>query len=214
MHMASQVPGRRRRLPACSGPSDTMLEATVPVVAVLRRADRLAARARPPARSSRCCAATGKRVVVVRHPMPYGDLVAPARAALRDASRTWTRRTSRSRSARSTSRTSRSGTVVYAGVDYGAILEQAQQECDVLLWDGGNNDFPFYRPDRAHHGGRPAARRPRGHLPPGRDQPPDGRRAGDQQDRLGHARAGAAVEEARSRPAEPRRHGHQGAAAR
>ena len=39
------------------------------------------------------------------------------------------------------------GTVVYAGVDYGAILEQAQEECDVLLWDGGNNDLPFYRPD-------------------------------------------------------------------
>jgi predicted GTPase len=39
------------------------------------------------------------------------------------------------------------GTVVYAGVDYGAILEQAQKECDVLLWDGGNNDLPFYEPD-------------------------------------------------------------------
>jgi predicted GTPase len=39
------------------------------------------------------------------------------------------------------------GSVVYAGVDYGAILEQAQEECDVLLWDGGNNDLPFYRPD-------------------------------------------------------------------
>ena len=41
----------------------------------------------------------------------------------------------------------REGTVVYAGVDYGAILEDAQEECDVLLWDGGNNDLPFYRPD-------------------------------------------------------------------
>jgi predicted GTPase len=39
-----------------------------------------------------------------------------------------------------------SGTVVYAGVDYGDILRQAQEECDVLLWDGGNNDLPFYRP--------------------------------------------------------------------
>jgi predicted GTPase len=39
------------------------------------------------------------------------------------------------------------GTVVYAGVDYGAILDRAQRECDVLLWDGGNNDLPFYRPD-------------------------------------------------------------------
>jgi predicted GTPase len=40
-----------------------------------------------------------------------------------------------------------SGTVIYAGVDYGDILEQAQAECDVLLWDGGNNDLPFYAPD-------------------------------------------------------------------
>ena len=37
-----------------------------------------------------------------------------------------------------------SGTIIYAGVDYGDILEQAQAECDVLLWDGGNNDLPFY----------------------------------------------------------------------
>ena len=40
-----------------------------------------------------------------------------------------------------------SGTIVYAGVDYAEILERAQAECDVLLWDGGNNDLPFYRPD-------------------------------------------------------------------
>jgi predicted GTPase len=40
-----------------------------------------------------------------------------------------------------------SGTIIYAGVDYGDILEQAQAECDVLLWDGGNNDLPFYTPD-------------------------------------------------------------------
>jgi predicted GTPase len=39
------------------------------------------------------------------------------------------------------------GTIVYAGVDYGKILEQAQAECDMLIWDGGNNDTPFYRPD-------------------------------------------------------------------
>ncbi len=39
------------------------------------------------------------------------------------------------------------GNVVYAGVDYAAILEQAEAEADVMLWDGGNNDFPFYQPD-------------------------------------------------------------------
>ena len=54
-----------------------------------------------------------------------------------------------------------SGTVIYAGVDYGAILEQAQEEADVLLWDGGNNDLPFYRPDRVDRARRPAPRGPR-----------------------------------------------------
>ena len=52
-----------------------------------------------------------------------------------------------------------SGTIIYAGVDYGAILEQAQAECDVLLWDGGNNDLPFYRPTVLDHAGRSARAR-------------------------------------------------------
>ena len=87
----------------------------------------------------------GKRVVVVRHPMPYGDLV---------AQRVQRFETFEDLSAANVTLEEReeyephlqSGTVVYAGVDYGAILERAQDECDVLLWDGGNNDFPFYRP--------------------------------------------------------------------
>ncbi len=54
-----------------------------------------------------------------------------------------------------------SGTIIYAGVDYGDILERAQAECDVLLWDGGNNDLPFYAPGRPRRGRRPAPRRAR-----------------------------------------------------
>ena len=53
----------------------------------------------------------------------------------------------RSRSARNTSPTSRPAPSLYAGVDYGAILAAAEGEADVILWDGGNNDFSFYRPD-------------------------------------------------------------------
>jgi predicted GTPase len=88
----------------------------------------------------------GLRVVAVRHPMPYGDLAAQKVqrfADLRDldiAKVTVEEREEYEAHIRA-------GTIVYAGVDYGAILDQAQLECDVLLWDGGNNDLPFYRPD-------------------------------------------------------------------
>ena len=61
--------------------------------------------------------------------------------------RTWTATTAPSRSARNTSPTSRPGIVVYAGVDYERILREAEKEADVVIWDGGNNDFPFFRPD-------------------------------------------------------------------
>jgi predicted GTPase len=88
----------------------------------------------------------GKRVVAVRHPMPYGDLLAQRvqrYATLGDLDRYDT--TIEEREEYEPHITS--GTVIYAGVDYGDILEQAQAECDVLLWDGGNNDLPFYEPD-------------------------------------------------------------------
>ncbi len=90
--------------------------------------------------------ALGHRVVVVRHPMPYGDLVAQAvqrfaSYADLDASRCTIeeREEYEPHLAR--------GLVVYAGVDYERILPQAEAEADILLWDGGNNDLPFFRPD-------------------------------------------------------------------
>ena len=88
----------------------------------------------------------GLRVVDVRHPMPYGDLAAQRVqrfATLQDLDSADVTVEEREEYESHI----REGTIVYAGVDYGAILEQAQQECDVLLWDGGNNDLPFYRPD-------------------------------------------------------------------
>jgi predicted GTPase len=88
----------------------------------------------------------GKRVVAVRHPMPYGDLVAQRVqrfAELEDLDRQNTTIEEREEYEPHIA----SGTVIYAGVDYAAILEQAQNEGDVLLWDGGNNDLPFYVPN-------------------------------------------------------------------
>ena len=88
----------------------------------------------------------GWQPVVVRHPMPYGDLAeqrAQRFGSLADLDIT----IAPSKSAKSTSRTSSKAHTVYAGVDYQAILRQAEKEGDVILWDGGNNDTSFYRPD-------------------------------------------------------------------
>jgi predicted GTPase len=127
------------------GPSDTMLKATVPVVAVcaVRTGSGKSQTTRAIAQTLRDA---GRRVVAVRHPMPYGDLEAQRvqrYATLEDLDRYET--TVEEREEYEPHITS--GTVIYAGVDYGDILEQAQAECDVLLWDGGNNDLPFYTPD-------------------------------------------------------------------
>ncbi|MGH2528028.1 MAG: GTP-binding protein, partial [Actinomycetota bacterium] len=81
----------------------------------------------------------------VRHPMPYGDLTAQRVqrfATLEDLDRHKVTIEEREEHEPHIN----AGTVVFAGVDYGEILRQAQEECDVLLWDGGNNDLPFYRP--------------------------------------------------------------------
>ncbi|MGD9840319.1 MAG: cyclic 2,3-diphosphoglycerate synthase [Candidatus Bipolaricaulis sp.] len=88
----------------------------------------------------------GKRVAVVRHPMPYGDLVrqkVQRFASFEDLDRAECTIEEREEYEPHI----QEGFVVYAGVDYGAILRQAEAEADVILWDGGNNDFPFFRPD-------------------------------------------------------------------
>ncbi|MFT5392447.1 MAG: putative GTPase [Gammaproteobacteria bacterium] len=90
--------------------------------------------------------ARGLRPVVVRHPMPYGDLV--AQAVQRFANRDDLDRAQCTVEEREEYEPHlAAGTVVYAGVDYARIIERACDEGDVLLWDGGNNDFPFVRPD-------------------------------------------------------------------
>ncbi len=88
----------------------------------------------------------GKKVVAVRHPMPYGDLVAQAVqrfASYEDLDRHQCTIEEREEYEPHIDR----GIVVYAGVDYERILRQAEQEADVIVWDGGNNDIPFFKPD-------------------------------------------------------------------
>ena len=143
MHKASEAMacGANFVLP---GPNETMLEAIVPVVSVC--AVRTGS---GKSQTTRAVAATlkeaGKRVVAVRHPMPYGDLEAQRvqrYATIEDLQRYDTTIEEREEYEPHIV----SGTVIYAGVDYADILTQAQAECDVLIWDGGNNDLPFYRP--------------------------------------------------------------------
>jgi predicted GTPase len=144
MHKASQVLAAGANF-VLLGARATMLSSTVPVVSVC--AVRTGS---GKSQTTRAIAGilkeAGKRVVAVRHPMPYGDLEAQRvqrYATLADLDRYDT--TIEEREEYEPHITS--GTIIYAGVDYGAILEQAQAECDVLLWDGGNNDLSFYRPD-------------------------------------------------------------------
>jgi len=144
MHKASQVMAAGANF-VLLGPGETMLTSTVPVVAVC--AVRTGSGKTQTTRAiAELLKEAGKRVVAVRHPMPYGNLEAQRvqrYATLEDLDRYDT--TIEEREEYEPHITT--GTIIYAGVDYGQILEQAQAECDVLLWDGGNNDLPFYKPD-------------------------------------------------------------------
>ncbi|MCC7552077.1 GTPase [Candidatus Micrarchaeota archaeon] len=88
----------------------------------------------------------GKRVIIIRHPMPYGDLskqVVQRFETLQDLEKYNTTIEEREEYEEHI----KNGFIVYAGVDYQRILKQAELEADVIIWDGGNNDTPFYKPD-------------------------------------------------------------------
>src|SRR5690606_33759882 len=127
------------------GPNSTQLKARVPVVAVC--AVRTGSgKSQTTRKVAEILTRRGVKVVVVRHPMPYGDLtqqVVQRFASHEDLERHRCTIEEREEYEPHIDR----GNVVYAGVDYGKILEQAQAEADVILWDGGNNDFPFFKPD-------------------------------------------------------------------
>jgi predicted GTPase len=143
MHLASEAIAAGADF-TLLGASRTMLRSRVPVVAVT--AVRTGAGKSQTTRYlGRILKDLGLRVVAVRHPMPYGDLAAQACqrfAALSDLDRE--KCTIEEREEYEPHLVS--GFVVYAGVDYGRILASAETEADVILWDGGNNDLPFFEP--------------------------------------------------------------------
>jgi predicted GTPase len=144
MHKASQVlaAGADFRL---MGADSTMFESSKPVVAIC--AVRTGAgKSQTTRHVSDVLRGMGKQVVVVRHPMPYGDLAAQAVqrfATYEDMDRHNCTIEEREEYEPHIDR----DTVVFAGVDYEPILRQAEDEADVVVWDGGNNDLPFYKPD-------------------------------------------------------------------
>ena len=144
MHQASRVlaAGADFRL---IGPRASMIRSKVPVVSVC--AVRTGSgKSQTTRRVIRILREKGRRVVAIRHPMPYGDLVRQrvqrfARMEDLDLHRCTIEEREEYEPHIA------SGGVIYAGVDYGAILVEAEKEADVIVWDGGNNDLPFYVPD-------------------------------------------------------------------
>ncbi|HET7337915.1 MAG TPA: cyclic 2,3-diphosphoglycerate synthase [Candidatus Dormibacteraeota bacterium] len=126
------------------GPRSTMLNSTKPVVAVcaVRTGSGKSQTSR---RVGRLLLDAGLKVALVRHPMPYGDLEkmrVQRFATLADIDASHPTVEEREEYERPVEL----GMIMYAGVDYGEILARAQDEADVIVWDGGNNDLPFYRP--------------------------------------------------------------------
>ena len=127
------------------GPRSTLVPSRLPVVAVC--AVRTGSGKSQTTRAvSRILGGAGKRVAVVRHPMPYGDLVSQAVQRfetyedLLAADCTIEEREEYEPHLAN-------GSIVYAGIDYAEILRRAEQDVDIVIWDGGNNDLPFYEPD-------------------------------------------------------------------
>jgi predicted GTPase len=144
MHVGSRAlaAGASYRLLA---PAQTMLTATKPVIAVCA-ARTGSGKSQTTRHIAALLRSAGRRVAVLRHPMPYGDLARQAVQRfeayddLEAAECTIEEREEYEPHLEQ-------GNLVFAGIDYGAVLHVAESEADVILWDGGNNDTPFVRPD-------------------------------------------------------------------
>lgn len=130
------------------GPNDTMVKSTKPVIAVgaVRTG---CGKSQTSRRVIELLMEQGLKVVAVRHPMPYGDLVAQRVQRYAEVADLEKHKCTVEEMEEYEPHVVR-GNVIYAGVDYEDILRAAEKDpdgCDVILWDGGNNDFPFYKPD-------------------------------------------------------------------
>ncbi|MBN2776724.1 MAG: hypothetical protein JXR36_03735 [Bacteroidales bacterium] len=130
------------------GPAKTQIKSTKPVIAVgaVRTG---CGKSQTSRRIIELLMEAGLKVVAIRHPMPYGDLVAQKVQRFATVEDLAKHKCTIEEMEEYEPHVSR-GNVIYAGVDYEAIVRAAEKDpdgCDVILWDGGNNDFPFYKPD-------------------------------------------------------------------
>jgi len=127
------------------GERDTQIKSTKPVISVgaVRTG---CGKSQTSRRICEILRAAGKKVVAIRHPMPYGDLVAQRVQRFAELS-DLKKHDCTIEEMEEYEPHIVAGGVIYAGVDYEAILREAEQEADIILWDGGNNDTPFYKSD-------------------------------------------------------------------
>jgi predicted GTPase len=144
MHMASRVQaaGPSFRL---MGPNETMIKAHKPLVSICAVRTGCG-KSQTSRRVVKILRDKGRKVVSIRHPMPYGDLAAQRVqrfATYEDMEKHKCTIEEREEYEPHVAL----GAIIYSGVDYAAILAEAEKEADVIVWDGGNNDFSFYKPD-------------------------------------------------------------------
>lgn len=144
MHKASQALAAGADF-SLMGPGSTMLAAGRPVISVCAVRTGVG-KSQTTRRICGILETMDRKVVVVRHPMPYGDLVRQAVQRFVDRSDLDKHDCTIEEREEYEPHLDR-GYTVFAGVDYGQILRRAEREADVIVWDGGNNDFPFFRPD-------------------------------------------------------------------
>ncbi len=127
------------------GTSETMLQSSKPVISVLAVRTGCG-KSQTSRKLVKILSDAGKKVVAIRHPMPYGDLVKQKVQRFADYSDLDKYNCTIEEREEYEPHIARGG-VIYAGVDYEAILREAEKEADIILWDGGNNDMPFYKSD-------------------------------------------------------------------
>jgi predicted GTPase len=144
MHKASEIQAAGASF-IIMGADQTMLKSTVPIIAIcaVRTGCGKSAATR---RVCRILKDAGKKVVAIRHPMPYGDLI-KQRVQRFETYEDLALHNCTIEEMEEYEPHIEQGTIVYSGVDYEAILRKAEEEADVIVWDGGNNDLPFFKPD-------------------------------------------------------------------
>ncbi len=144
MHKASEVMAAGASY-TLLGPEETMIQSRLPLISVCAVRTGCG-KSQTSRKIALLLKEKGRRVVVIRHPMPYGDLV--KQKVQRFASyEDMIEQECTIEEMEEYEPHIKNGIVVFSGVDYEAILQQAEQEADIILWDGGNNDFSFYKAD-------------------------------------------------------------------